>query len=456
MSAFLRNGVGRRPGLPAFEGWRIVLACSAVGAYGGGVYFYGFTLFFNPLRDELGLTSTQTSLIFSLTRLEGAFEGALVGFLIDRFGARRVMMAGVPIAGVGFLLWATIVHSYLAFALVYVGIIATGINAGFFHPALTVANNWFIRRRATAMQLLGVSQGLGGATLVPLVGISIATFGWRPTAFMAGLGLLLFIWPLTLLIHHRPEDRGLLPDGDPPPEELTPGASDDGLTEREPTPVRRTVGASPIDFTVKEAFRTKALWVLTFAITIRLFTHTAVMVHLAPMLISHGFGTVAAGGAVGLLSFATIPSRLLAGWLGDRFTKRKVIAGLLMSDALALVVLMNATSFWHIYGFIFLWASGYGAGLLNWAVVGDYFGRAKFATIRGMMGAVFSFGGMVGPLFAGWTFDTNGDYQNALRVFFFVTLAAAALYFFGRPPDAPDRPAPDEDKAELITATTGT
>lgn len=293
------------------------------------MYFYGFTLFFNPLREELGLTSAQTSLIFSLTRLEGAFEGALVGYLIDRFGARRIMRAGVPIAGVGFLLWATVVHSYLTFALVYVGVIATGINAGFFHPALTVANNWFVRRRATAMSMLGVSQGIGGATLVPLVGISIAYLGWRPTAFMAGLGLLVLIWPLTMLVHHRPEDRGLLPDGDPAPESTNDAPASDDTTEAAASP---TVPASSpaLDFTVREAFRTSALWVLTMAIAIRLFTHMAVMVHLAPILISRGFGTVAAGGAVGLLSLSTIPSRLLAGWLGDRFTKRKVIAGLLL------------------------------------------------------------------------------------------------------------------------------
>ena len=77
-----------------YRGWSVVTACAAIGAYGGGVYFYGFTLFMNPLMEELEITSMQASLVFSLTRLEGAFEGAIVGFLIDKYGARKIMMIG--------------------------------------------------------------------------------------------------------------------------------------------------------------------------------------------------------------------------------------------------------------------------------------------------------------------------------------------------------------------------
>lgn len=417
-----------------YPGWWVVLACSVIGAYGGGVYFYGFTLFFNPLREELGLTSTQTSLIFSLTRLEGAFEGVIVGYLIDRFGARRIMMVGVPLAGLGFILWGTVVHGYLVFALVYVGVIATGINAGFFHPGLTVANNWFIRRRATAMSLMGMSMGVGGAILVPLVGASIATLGWRTTAVLVGVVLLVFITPLTLLVHHRPEDRGLRPDGDAapdrPPEAMTSPAS----TVEEPTAPVSTAAPSEGDYTVGEAFRTRSMWMLLAAVTLRFFTHTALMVHLAPILIDRGFSIVAAGGMVGLLALLSVPTRLLAGWLGDRFTTRKVIACLLFFDALGLLVLLNATAAWQVYLFIVLWAAGYGAGILNWAVVGAYFGRTKFATIRGTMGTVYSGGAMLGPLYAGWVYDRIGSYEDALVVFLVGTLAAAALYAFGPAP----------------------
>jgi len=425
----------RPSGTGVFSGWWVVLACSVIGAYGGGTYFYGFTLFFNPLREELNLSSTQTSLIFSLTRLEGAFEGVIVGYLIDRFGARRIMMLGVPLAGIGFILWGTIVHSYLAFALVYVGVIATGINAGFFHPGLTVANNWFIRRRALAMSLMGTSMGVGGAILVPLLGVSISSFGWRPTAIGVGVVLLIFIAPLTLLVHHRPEDRGLRPDGDPPAEDPASAAPPPEAASEMPSvlPVTSVV-TNEGDYTVGEAFQTRAMWILLAAVTIRFFTHTALMVHLAPILIDRGFGLVAAGGSVGLLALLSVPTRLMAGWLGDRFNTRRVIACLLTFDALGLLVLLNATETWHVYLFILLWAAGYGAGVLNWAVVGNYFGRSRFATIRGLMGSVYSAGAMLGPLYAGWVYDRTGSYDDAIKVFLAGVLAAALIYALGPAP----------------------
>jgi sugar phosphate permease len=433
METHLRTRLRSR-GAAIYPGWWVVLACAVIGAYGGGVYFYGFTLFFNPLREELGLTSTQTSFIFSLTRLEGAFEGVIVGYLIDRFGARRIMMVGVPLTGLGFILWGTVVHGYLMFALVYVGVIATGINAGFFHPGLTVANNWFIRRRATAMSLMGTSMGVGGAILVPLVGVSIATFGWRATAILAGAILLIFIVPLTLLVHHRPEDRGLRPDGDAAPTPPPEAAPSSAATVDVPRVPVATAPPREEDYTVGEAFRTRAMWILLAAVTIRFFTHTALMVHFAPILIDRGFSLVAAGGAVGLLALLSVPTRLLAGWLGDRFTPRKVIAVLLFFDALGLLVLLNATTAWQVYLFIALWAAGYGAGILNWVVVGNYYGRARFATIRGVMGAVYSGGAMLGPLYAGWVYDRTGSYDEALIVFLAGTLGAAVLYAFGPAP----------------------
>ena len=431
-----------------FHGWWIVTACAAIGAYGGGVYFYGFTLFFNPLMDELQITSAQTSIVFSLTRLEGAFEGAVVGFLIDRYGSRIIMKVGVLMAGIGFLLWATVVDSYWTFIIVYVGVIALGINGGFFHPALAVANNWFIRRRAMAMSILGVAVGIGGAILVPLLSFIINTQGWRTAAFLSGIGLLLFIFPLTFFIRHSPESVGLLPDGAiaKSPDEA-PLRSD---TQQSGDVHQEQHGTAPmlleeVNFTVGQAFRTSSMWIFLAAITLRFTAHTAIMVHLAPLMEDQGMSTVAAGGAVGLLVLLTIPGRLIVGWLGDRYAKRKLMSGCLLIQSISLIVLYTATSVWQLYLFIALWAAAYGAGILNWAIVGDYFGRARFATLRGLMGLVYSWGAIVGPVYAGWVHDTTGAYTSAILVFAIITGAAMILYWFCYPPrEAPSSTSPSE------------
>jgi MFS family permease len=395
-----------------FRGWWILIACSIIGAYGGGVYFYGFTMFFNPLKDELGLTSAQTSIVFSLTRLEGAFEGALVGFLIDRYGSRKIMTIGIPVAGIGFLIWSTLVNSYTSFLLVYVGIIAMGINGGFFHPAMAVANNWFVRKRSTAMAIISVSVGIGGSIIVPVLGFIINGWGWRQAAFIAGVGMIFVVWPLTMFIRHRPEDVGLLPDGDYDAT-LTTKTEGDSSGQSE-------IYIEESSFTVTEAFRTRSMWLLICAITLRFTSHTAIMVHLAPILQDRGMGTLAAGGAVG--------------WLGDRYAKRKVIALLLILQFLSLIILAQSTSIWNLYLFIVLWAFSYGAGILNWAIVGDYFGRARFATLRGLMGLIYSTGAVIGPIYAGWVFDNKNSYIEAIWVFTAITACAIFFYWIAAPP----------------------
>ena len=429
----LQKITGRR--VDIFQGWWVVAACATIGAYGGGVYFYGFTLFFNPLRDELSLTSTQASLVFSLTRLEGAFEGAIVGFLIDKWGARKIMMVGVPLVGVGYILWATVVHSYIALIVVYVGIIALGVNGGFFHPALAVANNWFVRRRARAMAVISAAVGIGGAVIVPIVGYVIEHFGWRVMAFSAGVVLLLFIWPLVLAIRHTPESVGLRPDGDDP-SEAPVGSS--GMTYMKADSSEEILDQSyEAEFTVKQAFLTKAMWVLIAGITLRFTAHTAIMVHLAPILQAQGMSLTKSGAAIGVLVALSIPGRILVGILGDRFAKHKVVAILMLLQVLAMVVLLGADTEFELYVFIMLWAASYGAGILNWAIVGDYFGRARFATLRGLMGLVYSGGAAVGPIYAGMVYDRAGNYTDAIIVFLVITILSVVCFWFCMPPRHP-------------------
>ena len=88
------------------------------------------------------------------------------------------MAIGIPVAGIGFIIWAIFVNNYTSFLLVYVGIIAMGINGGFFHPAMAVANNWFVKKRSTAMATISVSVGIGGSIIVPALAFIIDGWGW--------------------------------------------------------------------------------------------------------------------------------------------------------------------------------------------------------------------------------------------------------------------------------------
>ena len=127
-------------------------ASCAIRLLGGGLHAYGFTLFFLPVTQELGLTRAATSLVFSLARAEGAIQGPLAGYYIDRFGPRPVMALATLLAGIGYMLFAG-VHSYTALLIIYMGVISLSYQAGFMDATMAVANNWFIRKRALAMSI---------------------------------------------------------------------------------------------------------------------------------------------------------------------------------------------------------------------------------------------------------------------------------------------------------------
>src|SRR2546427_541383 len=82
-----------------YYGWRMVGLVSAIRVVGGGLHQYGFTVFFLPISEDLGLSRAATSLAFSLSRAQGAIEAPLVGYLVDRFGPRPIIVTAALLAG---------------------------------------------------------------------------------------------------------------------------------------------------------------------------------------------------------------------------------------------------------------------------------------------------------------------------------------------------------------------
>lgn len=176
------------------------------------------------------------------------------------------------------------------------------------------------------------------------------------------------------------------------------------------------------------------MWILLAGITLRFTAHTAIMVHLSPILESQGMSTTLAAFAIGIMVALSIPGRILVGFLGDRFQKNRVVTALMIIQIAAMIVLYGADTRFELWLFIGLFAFAYGAGILNWAIVGDYFGRARFATLRGMMGLVFSGGAVVGPVLLGSYYDNTGEYTAGIFILLIVTILATVCFWFAGPP----------------------
>jgi sugar phosphate permease len=365
----------------------------------------------------------MTAGAFSLSRLEGGLEGPLVGWLIGKLGPRRLMLFGVLSVGLGFVALSH-VDSLWMFYIAYGVLLSIGFNTGFFHPSQAAAVTWFRRQRGTAVGLMMSSVGLGGGVVVPLVAWLVDQHGWRTAALTVGLGMWLLGLPMAMIVRSRPEDHGLLPDGDPPAKVDT--RADHGKAARSHEP--------EVELTLRQAVCTAAFWTITLFMVTRLFAATAVLVHKIPLLIDFGYSPQAAANWAAYAALVSVPFRMGAGWLGDRLEKCHLLALLMVSQGLSAYLLGVATNEYMIILGLTLWGLGEASAPLHTALRADYFGRKHYALISGCMSPFIMLGSFSGPLFAGYAFDTTGSYSGAFQLMAASFCVSAVTVLLVRPP----------------------
>jgi sugar phosphate permease len=403
-----------------FYGWRMVAVGCGMRMLGGGFHLYGFTIFFLPITQELGLSRAATSLVFSLARAEGAIEGPLAGYLIDRFGPRPMMLAGVILSGLGYMLLAGI-ESYYGFLVVYLGVISLSFSAGFMHSPMVLANTWFIRRRALAMTLVSSAIGIGGTIITPLLAFSVQTWGWRQGAFLGGLGLILIGVPLALLVQRSPESMGLLPDGALP-------AHSPPDTSNLPNRHVENSKAQETEFTLRQAMRTLAFWMIVLATTTRVAVYNSLTVHFVPIMVWKGVSEQRAAAMLAVMALMSLPSHLLVGWLADYVSKPRLMGVCMAIGATSLLFLAYGESEWSLWVFTVLFTFMEAIFPVGWATVGDFFGRKSFATIRGTMSFFYLWGPAFGPVITGAIYDRYQSYNPMMSTFITLALVAGCLY----------------------------
>jgi len=405
----------RSAGSRVFYGWWILLLGSLINGIGGGIMYHSFTVFFLPLKRDLGVSSAAVSLLYGSARLEGGIDGTLYGYLIDRFGSRKMILIGASLAGTGLILLST-VHSFLSFFLIYVFVVSVGSNAGFFHPVSTAVNKWFIRRRGLGFSVITASASIGGMIMAPLLSYIILTYGWRNGAICAGLMILTVALPAALPIKRSPEALGLYPDGRPP-KEIEPEA----LNSLCPAPTE-------VNFTVRESLRTLPFWLLMTAISLRLLVTVALNTHFVPILVWKGMSEAASAYLVSLFALISIPMTLALGWMGDRWNKARLCSVCMIPMIVALLGMTFFQGNASLYFFPIAFAITMGTASLNWALIGDFFGRSSYATLRGIMGVGYGIATFFSPIFAGLIFDRTESY-NLVLLTFSAIFAVAAIFF---------------------------
>ncbi|MFH1031849.1 MAG: MFS transporter [Chloroflexota bacterium] len=396
-----------------FYGWWVVSAVFIISAYTSGIVVYGLTALFEPISKQFGWSYTQISLAASIRGLETSLLAPLVGVLIDRWGARKLVFVGAAITGIGLLFLSrtnSLLTLYGAFVLISVGISASG---GLI--LTTIVGHWFRRKLSLAISI-AVCGGAFGGILVPLVTRIIDVFEWRTAMVIFGLGAWVIIWPLSLLLRHKPEQYGYLPDGD---------VNEKSISIEDAIPVK-SVG---IDIGVRQALKSRAFWHISLGSMCLGLVAAAVVTHVMPYLssieISRSISSLVASG----VALAGILGRLSFGWLGDRHDKRwiTVIGFILSILGLLFFIYVPNVGTWLIVPFFIFFGVGWGGCIpLLPALLVEYYGRLKLGSILGFSMGIILIGNILGPPLAGWMYDNFGSYRGAWFASIVITIIGIA------------------------------
>lgn len=419
-----------RPGR-FFYGWRIVGAGFGLEALIGALLFHAYGSYVVLMREEFGWSRTLFAAAFAMARSESAILGPLQGWLTDRFGPRALMRVGMAIFGVGFILLSRVqspVQFFLAFF-----VVAVGAGLGGYMPIAVAIVNWFQRRRALALGISSSGSAVGGL-LTPVVVASLTTFGWRGTALLSGVVILVAGLPLAQVFRQRPALYGEYPDGLRPGDGDAPVASD-GPAPRSP----ERPAVAPVDFTPREAMRTPAFWLVSLGHGSALLVVSAVVVHMVTHVTERlGYSLGQAATVVALLTVGQIAGHIGGGWAGDRASKRAIVVGCMVGHAAALLLLATASAYWMVVVFALLHGLSWGTrGPLMAAIRADYFGSAAFGTISGVSSMVTMLGMVGGPLIAGILADRTGSYRLGFTVLALLAFLGSVFFLLAKRPPPP-------------------
>lgn len=403
-----------------FFGWWIVTAGIGIQSLTAALLSHAYGAYVVVLRDTFGWSSTTFSVAYSMQRAESGLLGPIQGWMLDRFGPRAVMTAGMALFGVGFILFSRVqtpTQFYLAFLMM-----AVGVSLGGFMSITATIVNWFERRRGTALGIMQTGSAIGGL-LLPIVAWSLSANGWRATAFASGVIILVVGLPLAQLMRRSPEEYGYEPDGG------TIAVAD----------AQRPQVGRATSFTARQAMRTRVFWFLIVGHSLAVMVVTTVSVHLIPFLTSEldlGLGT--ASSVVALMTVTMMTGQLLGGFLGDRYSKRWLATIATAGHAVAMLLLATASGLGLVIAAVMIqgWAHGF-RGVQMMPIRADYFGRQAFGKIMGFTFMFMMWGEVGGPVAMGLIVDNLGAYRLGFGLLGAAAAIAAVFFALSPRPETP-------------------
>lgn len=372
--------------LRSYFGWRVVAAAHlGVMVSFGSLLVFTFGIFLKPIAAEFQWSREEVSRAFALAAMTVAAVSPFLGYALDRFGPRSVVLPCFALFGGGILTLSQLSGQLWQLYAIYIviGLAGNGTTQMGFSGAVS---SWFDRRRGLALALVLAGTGIGSIIHPVLAERWIAAYGWRTAYLIFGLLVLLFGMPVTAV-----------------------------WLRRNPSAPARTKSTSGLTF--RQALAKREFWILVAVLFLSSIAANGTLTHLASHLTDRGVTTAQAALATGALGVANLVGRLVTGGLLDRFSGPTLSFWLLMAMAAGLALLSRSASVISALPAVILIGIGLGGEAdITPYLLTRYFGLRSFSALYGLTWTFYAMAGAIGPLIFGRVFDLTGSYATLLQV----------------------------------------
>jgi OFA family oxalate/formate antiporter-like MFS transporter len=416
MGSGLPDAAGSRRARGLDHGWIVVAAAFWIIALTSGS-FYSYGVFFKPMLEEFGWSRQLTAGVMGLACLIYVVVLPFVGHLADRRGPRLVMAVSIALLGLGYLLGAYVrsaVELYL-----FVGVLGGLSYPGLLPVPVAVVSRWFDGNRGLALGITLAGVGVGTLAAPPLTALVVQGYGWRVAFLVLGSLVLLTCMPPSILFIRDPGGQGKSHAAGGQP--AWPGAL--------------PVGQGGPAFTIKQALRTRAFWVLFSLYGMGIVVVGMIMIHIVPHLTDIGMPPTVAANVLGAIGVGSVIGRILAGVLADVYGARIVLVTLLIIKVVVLLSLTTATGFALAYALGFFYGVAYGGFMVIVpALTSLLFGLPAMGAIFATISIAEGIGFGLGSFLAGYVWDVTGSYSGSFLIGGLLILASIALVAFLKAP----------------------
>lgn len=414
---------------PFFYGWLIVAAAALGVFFSGPGQTYGVSVFINHYISDFGWSRSLVSGIYSSATLAAGLLLFIIGRMVDKFGQRRMMLTIGSLLAVA-CLWNSFV---IGPVMLFIGFFMLRL---FGQGSMTLVPNtlvpqWFILKRGRALSFMAIGGFLSSAIFPPLNTWLINSFGWENAWRILGAAIVIIFLPVVFfLIRNKPEDIGLLPDN---------AVSKKRLAKRKEEKMgEEDEEGFETNWTVKEAMRTRAFWLILFCVSIPALVNTGLTFHLFSILGEQGVPDQTAALILSIMAIVGFPVTMASGFILERVNVHIVLGLSFIGQMVFILLLTQVDTYVLAIVFGVLWGVIGGIERITLNIIWpDYFGRENLGSIKGIATTTMVIGSAFGPLPFGVAYDTFGGYTEILLLILIFPILGTVAAFLSPPPKKP-------------------